>query len=88
VLRTADVRRGGALRIVFGSIDVRPRGRVQKEIDAAKRWGRRMLDVPLRARQPTRAGKRLDQRRAELAARPGYDDASRADRIGDLVLQT
>ena len=88
MLRAADVRCGGALWIVFGPVDVRPCRCVQNEIDTAERWGRRMLDVPFCARQPACAGKRLDERRAELAACSGYDDASRADRIGDLVLQT
>jgi hypothetical protein len=88
VLRAADVRRGGSLRIVLGSVDVRPGCRVQNEIDVAERRGRRMLDVPLGACQSTRAGKRLGESAAELAAGAGYDDASRAERIGDVVLQT
>jgi len=46
-----------------------------------------MLDVPVCARESARAGKRLDQRRAELARGARYDDASRAERIGDVVLQ-
>jgi hypothetical protein len=88
VLRAADIRRGGTLRIVLGSVDVRPCGRVQNEIDAAERRGRRMLDIPLCTCQPTRAGKRLGESAAELAAGARYDDASRAERIGDVVLQT
>jgi hypothetical protein len=87
VLRAADVHRGGALRIILGSVDVRPRRGVQDEIDVAERRRCRMLDVPLRARQPARAGKRLGQGSAELPAGARYDDVSRADRIGDVVLQ-
>jgi hypothetical protein len=60
---------------------------VQDEIDTAERRRRRMLDVPLCARQPARARERLEQRGAELAAGARYDDVSRADRIGDVVLQ-
>ena len=87
MLRAADVRCGGALWIVFGPVDVRPCRCVQNEIDTAERWGRRMLDVPFCARQPARAGKRLGQGSAELPAGARYDDVSRADRIGDVVLQ-
>jgi hypothetical protein len=46
-----------------------------------------MLDVPVGARQAERARKGLDERGAELAAGARYDDVSRAERIGDVVLQ-
>jgi hypothetical protein len=86
MLRAADVHGSRALRIRFGPVDVRPRGGVQDEIDLAEH-GRRHRHVPVGVRQPARAGERLEQRCAELAAGAGYDDASRAERIGDDVLQ-
>ena len=46
-----------------------------------------MLDVPVGARETARARERLDERGAELAARARYDGVSRAERIGDVVLQ-
>jgi len=87
VLRAADVHRGRALRVGLGAVDVRPRRGVQNEVDRAEPARRRRGDVPARARQAERAGERLEQRGAELAAGAGYDDASRSDRIGDVVLQ-
>ena len=66
MLDAADVDRRGALRIVLGAVDVRPRGRVQDEVSLEPRR-RRVRDVPLRARQPAGAGKRLDERRPELS---------------------
>jgi hypothetical protein len=47
-----------------------------------------MLDVPVFARQAASTGECLEQGGAELAAGAGYDDVSRAERIGDVVLQT
>ena len=86
MLRAADVDGGRALRVVLGAVDVRPRRRVQHEIDGAERR-RRERRRPSRRASAARARERLEQRRAELPARAGYDDASRADRIGDVVLQ-
>jgi len=87
VLRATDVRRSCALRIRLRTVDIGPGRRVQDEIDVAERR-RRMLDVPFFARQAARASERLEQGGAELAAGTGYDDVSRAERIGDVVLQT
>jgi hypothetical protein len=86
VLCAADVHGSCTLRIGLGAVDVCPRGGVQDEIELAER-GRRHRHVPVGMRQATRAGERLEQRGAELPARAGYDDASRAERIGDDVLQ-
>jgi hypothetical protein len=60
---------------------------MQDEIHLAERRRRGMLDIPVCARQSARAWKRLDERRAELAGGARYDDASRVERIGDVVLQ-
>jgi hypothetical protein len=86
VLRPADVRRGRLLRIPLGPVDVRPRRGVQDEI-GGEPGRRRQSDVPVCPGQPDRTGKLREQGGAELPARAGYDDASRAERIGDDVLQ-
>ena len=86
MLSAADVHGRRLLRIRLRRVDVGPRGRVENEVDRRERR-RRQRDVPLRMGQPARAGERLEQRRAELAGGAGYDDVSRSDRIGDVVLQ-
>ncbi len=90
VLHAADVHRCGALRIVFGTVDVRPGGRVQHELRALQAGRRRVGHVPIGARQSTRAGELLGERVTELPGRTGdYCVArrSRSDRMGDRVLQ-
>ena len=57
------------------------RGRPRRERPAAG-----TSTSQLGARQAARAGERLEERRAELAARAGYEDVSRSERIGDVVL--
>jgi hypothetical protein len=88
VLRPADVDRSRFLRLALGPVDVGPCSRVQRQIDCTERR-RRLGDVPLTSRQRDDLvrGELLDERSAELAAGAGYDDASRADRTGDVVLQ-
>ena len=86
VLRAADVDGRGALRVGLRPVHVRPGRRVQHEVDGPERR-RRQRHVPLGERERNRAGKRLAEGGAELAAGAGYDDASRAERIGDDVLQ-
>ena len=85
MLRAADVHCGCALRIGFSAVYIRPRSSVEHELDLAE-IGRRQRDVPLCTSQAARTGKRLEQRRAELAAGAGYEDVSRSERIGDFVL--
>jgi len=87
VLRTADVGLGRVLRVRLRAVDVGPGSRVQDEIDVAQRR-RGVLDVPVFPPQAARIGEGIEQRCAELAAGAGYDDASRAERMGDVVLQT
>jgi hypothetical protein len=64
---------------------------VQDEVEWAEALGRRRRDVPVRVRQRDDlvGGEGPGERAAELAARPGDQDAarSRSDRIGDVVLQ-
>ncbi len=86
MLRSADVDRGRTLRIGLGAVDVGPRSGMENEVDLAERR-RRKRDVPVLVREPGRTREGLEQRRAELPARPCYEDASRAERIGDDVLQ-
>ena len=86
VLRAADVDRRGLLRIALGPVDVRPRGCVEDEVDRAER-PRRERDVPVGAGKAERTREGLAERGSELAARAGYDDASRAESVGDEVLQ-
>ena len=86
MLRATDIDRSRSLRIRLSAVDVGPRGRMQDEVDRLERR-RRERDVPLLTGQAKRLGKRLEQGRPELPAGPGYEDASRAERIGDDVLQ-
>ena len=66
----------------------RPSTRRRAARDRARRArGGGIVTSQSRVRQAARAGKRLEQRGAELPAGAGYDDASRAERIGDDVLQ-
>jgi hypothetical protein len=87
VLRSSHVHRRSLLRIVLGRVDVGPRRRVQDEVDLAETRRGWIGHVPLGSRQAARIGKCLEQSGAELAAGSGYDGASRAERIGDCVLQ-
>ena len=87
----ADVDFCGPLRIVLGTIHVRPRRRMQNEPHSSRDVRRRkkshIPDVGLN-RDPVR--KHLRQRRAELAGAAGDQDAaavSRGERRGDRVLQ-
>ena len=91
--RPGDVDGGGALRIGLRTVDVRPRRRVQNEVEVASQqtvaW--RLGDVPVGVgeRDDVVGGEGLLERVAELAARPRDQDstaASRADRIGVLEL--
>jgi len=89
MLDTADVHRRRPLRVVLRTVDVGPGRRVQDEI-RVEPLRRRERDVPLGTRERRRAGERLDERGAELAAGARYEDAapwSRSERIGDRVLQ-
>ena len=87
VLRPADVDRRCRLRVGFGAVDVRVGGGVQDELDRTEAAWRREGHVPVGVRKAACSGERLEQRRAELPARAGYDDVSRSERIGDVVLQ-
>ena len=85
----ADVDRGRLLRLVLGAVDVGPRSRMQDEV-GPKTGGRGQRDVPVRVAQGHELvpRERLPERAAELAARPGDQDAtaaSRAERIGVAV---
>ena len=60
---------------------------VQDELDRTEAAWRREGHVPVGVRKAACSGERLEQRRAELPARAGYDDVSRSERIGDVVLQ-
>ena len=88
--RSADVHRRGALRIVFGAVDVGPRRRVENEVRGVER-GWRLRDVPVGARQRDQldVGELFAQRTSELPAGARQDDAfaSRSERVGDCVLQ-
>ena len=59
---------------------------MEDEIDFADRR-RRKRDVPVGPGEAERARKGLAERGSELAARSGYDNASRAESVGDEVLQ-
>src|SRR5690348_8433568 len=83
VLRPADVHGRRLLRLRLRSVDVGPPCGVQNEVGLD---GRGHGHIPSLARQPEGTGELLQERRAELAAGAGYDDASRAERIGDDVL--
>ena len=89
VSRAADVHGGGALRVVLGPVDVRPRGRVEHEVGIPRQRGRLEANVPLGAaeREDVVVRERVGERMAELAARArDQDTASRAERIGVVVL--
>ena len=70
VLRSADVHRRGALRIVLGAVHVGPGGRVQHEIELRQR-GRRQRHVPVRVPQR----KDLVVRERLCSARPSWPPA-------------
>ena len=91
VLRAADVRDRGALRVVLGAVDVRPGGGVQHDVHLGQPDRRRQRHVPGVEVNPGDlvAGERLGERGAELAVRSGDQEA--ADRslslsVGSLVL--
>jgi hypothetical protein len=78
VLRPADVDRGRALRVVLGTVDVRPRRRVQCQPDAEvgdERRGR-VRDVPLVEIDGERIRVQLGQSMPQLARRAGDQDAA------------
>ena len=88
MLHPADVDRCRTLRVVFGTVDIGPRGGVQNEV-GVKTGRRRIGDVPVRTRQSDGVGERLGQRVTELATGAGDHGAarwSRSDKIGDRVL--
>jgi hypothetical protein len=87
--RSADVDGRRSLRIDFGGVDVRPRGRMQYEAGSTEVGRRWEGDIPLLARTRVCSWEFLGERAAELAARTRDQDAlsSRSDRIGDVVLQ-
>jgi hypothetical protein len=87
VLGAADVRGRRVLWVALRPVDVGPGRRVQDEVDVTERRRRRLLDVPVRTSEAACVGERLDERGSELAGGARYDDASRAERIGDVVLQ-
>ena len=88
MLRAADVHCGGALRIGLGAVDVGPRRRVQHEVDLAELGGGgSVTSQSARVSAATRSGNASSERGPELAAGARYDDVSRAERIGDVVLQ-
>ena len=78
MLRAADVDRGRALRVVFGTVDVRPRRRVQRQPDAEvgdERRGR-VRDVPLVEIDGKRIRVQLGQGTPELAGSARDQDAA------------
>ena len=92
VLRAADVHRRRALRVVLGAVDVRPGRRVQDELESqaarARGSGKRTSHSARVERERLR--ERLGERRAELPAGAGDQDAaalSRSESSGDRVLQ-
>src|SRR5690242_11631975 len=87
VLRPSDVDRRRLLRIRLRPVDVRPRRGMQDEVDGSEIRRRRQRHVPVTPCQTPRLGKRLVQGGAQLAAGPGYEDASRVESVGDDVLQ-
>ena len=92
VPRPGGVGVEGTRRVLLGAVDVRPGRRVQDEVERAQVGGRGLGDVPLRPRErdDVLVGELLGQRLPELAAGAGDQEAaaaSRADRIGDCVLQ-
>ena len=70
VRRPADVDGGRRLRLVLGTVDVRPGGGVENDIRQLEPVRRRQLDVPVRPGQPDDGflAKLLAERAAELAA--------------------
>ena len=86
MLRAADVHCGGRLGICFGTVDVRVRGCVQDEVGVAEIGRRRKCHVPVGASQAASTGERFCERSAELPAGARYEDVSRSERIGDVVL--
>jgi hypothetical protein len=76
------------IRLSLGTVDVGPCGCVEDEVRPVVELDG-SCDVQLRARSRVRLREDLGESTAELAARPGDQDAplSRADRIGDCVLQ-
>ena len=77
VRSAADVDLGGALRIVLGAVDVRPGCRVQHEVRTTERRRRGEPHVPVGVGQRSHVVRRerRRERRAELAARAGDQDA-------------
>jgi hypothetical protein len=71
VLRTADIDRGRALRVVFGAVHVRPCRGMQHEVGVPEYLRRRRSDVPVGVRKPNDilAAECLDERVAELPTR-------------------
>ena len=85
VPRPLDVDAERACLVGLGAVHVRPGRRVQHEPGLVSE-GDRLRHVELVPRARIGVGEGLPQRRPELAARPGYEDASRCERIGLSVL--
>src|SRR4029077_194252 len=86
---TTDVDRRRVLRIGFGSVDIRPGGCVEDELEARQPWWRQR-HVPVVAFECDHlvARESLDERAPELPTGPGYEQAaaSRGETIGVVVL--
>jgi len=78
MLRAADVDRRRALGIVLGAVDVRPRGRMQRELNVTRghEVGRRVADIPFVEIDGEGLRIELGQRAAELARCAGDQDAA------------
>ena len=75
MLDAADVDGCGALRIVFGTVDIGPRSRMQHEIRRQPRRGR-VGDVPVGPRQRTSFRIAIGERAAKLAGSARDQDAA------------
>jgi hypothetical protein len=73
VLRSANIDRSRALRIVLGTVDVGPGSGVQNQVCGRKVGGRRRTDVPVseRERYDLVTSEGLDECPTKLAVRAG-----------------
>jgi hypothetical protein len=88
VVGSGNIDSRGLIGLGLGTVDVGPGGRVEDEIGPVPELDR-SGDIELGASSRVRLREDFGERTAELAARSRDQDASRsrADRIGDCVLQ-
>ena len=86
VLRAADVDRRGVLRVASAPSTSVHAAACSTRSTSPSGGGGNVTSQSARVR-PRAPGNASSERGAELAAGAGYDDASRAERIGDVVLQ-